>query len=315
MSRLVMVGVLCASATQVSASQLMAWELLQKAATAGKNESVSGTFTHFADDDMETFRLYRVVESGKLTERRISLDGIPRELIRKDNELVAYAPDAKALAAARLGATKLFPAILPGKIADLEQAYTPTVGGADRVAGRDCRWLQLSAKASALRYGLKICVDLKTSLPLKSVTHDARGRVVEQFAFTEVNFGNLKDKKLLRPEYRNSLPLGAAVMVRAEKSGPEVVTGLPSGFRLLRYSERQIPGHEHLAVHYIYSDGLTKLSLFVEPGKADNRPVMEGPAGVGVVSRQLGDHIVTLVGDMPKQGLETTIAGIRISKK
>lgn len=315
MSRLVLAGVVCVATAQVWASQASAWDALQKAASAGKSESVSGTFTHFADDDMETFRLYRVAESGRLTEKRISLDGIPVELIRKDNELVAYAPDAKALAAARLGATKLFPAILPAKVADLGQAYTLSFGGMDRVAGRDCRWLQLSAKASALRYGLKVCVDLKTSLPLKSVTHDSRGRVVEQFAFTEVSFGNPRDKKLLRPDYRNSLPLGAAVMGRAEKSGPELISGLPAGFRLLRYSERQIPGHEHLAVHYIYSDGLAKLSLFVEPGKADNRPVMEGPAGVGVVSRQLGDHIVTLVGDMPKQGLETTIAGIRISKK
>lgn len=294
------------------------WDLLQKAAQAGRYQALSGSYTHNVDDELETFRLYRAHENGSVRERRESLDGMPRELVRTDNELTCYAPDAKALSLAKLNAIKLFPAILPEKSKDLKAAYTLTRGKLDRVAKRDCQWLHLTPKEAQLRYSLKVCVESASALPLKTVTHDAKGAVIEQFAFNELSLGAPKDASLLRPRFKHSLALGAAVTPAQDAEVPGMdVRGIPAGFRLLRYASRQLPGHEHPVSHFVYSDGLAKLSLFIEPGKNEGsaHAAVIGPGGLGVASRQLGDQVLTVVGDLPEQGLESVVNTIRIIKK
>lgn len=294
------------------------WDLLQKAAQAGRHQALSGSYTHHVDDELETFRLYRAQEGGVVRERRESMDGMPRELVRDDNELTCYAPDTKALSAAKINAIKLFPAILPERSQDLKSAYVLSRGKLDRVARRDCQWLLLTPKEANLRYGLKVCVDPASALPLKTVTHDAKGAVIEQFAFSDLTLGNPKERALLRPRFKYSLALGAAVSAPQEVVPAEFeIRGMPTGFRLLRYATRQLPGHDSPVSHFVYTDGLAKLSLFVEAGKGevDSHPAVIGPGGLGLASRRLGNQVLTVVGDLPEQGLENVINTVRVIKK
>ena len=295
------------------------WDLLQKAALAGRHQALSGIYTHNVDDELETFRLYRAQDgAGSVRERRESVDGVPRELVRNDNELTCYAPDPKALSVARENAVKLFPAVLPERTQELKAAYTVVRGKLDRVAKRDCQWLLLNPKEAALRYGLKVCIDTASALPLKAVTHDAKGALIEQFAFSDLTLGAPKDASLLRPHFKYSLALGAVSVAQPDVQAPGLdVRGVPAGFRLLRYVSRHLPGHDYPVSHFVYSDGLAKFSLFVEPGRAENMnpAVIGGPGGLGVVSRQVGDQVLTVVGDLPESGLESAIATLRVIKK
>ncbi|MFC3532382.1 MucB/RseB C-terminal domain-containing protein [Vogesella facilis] len=293
------------------------WSLLRRAAVAGQSLSFSAIYTHQLGGELETFRIYRSHDDGQLRERRESLDGLPREIVRQGNELTCYAPDAKSLSAAKLSAMKMFPAVLPDLPSELAVAYSISRGGMDRVAERDCQWLLLKPREANSRYSQRLCIDPTTALPLKAVTYGVRGEVIEQFAFTELDMGAERDKSKLRPRYKQSLPLGKAGVTTPSATPPLEVKGMPAGFRLVRYMSRPLPGHEQAVQHYVYSDGFARLSLFVETSDAEvpQHPVVVAPNGIGVASRRMGEQLLTVVGDLPESGLQTVLKNIRLIQK
>ncbi|SCK23262.1 MucB/RseB C-terminal domain-containing protein [Vogesella sp. LIG4] len=293
------------------------WSLLRRAAVAGQSLTFTAAYSHQLGGELETFRIYRANDDGLLRERRESLDGLPREIVRHGGELTCYAPDTKSLSAAKLSAVKLFPAILPDAQTDLAAAYSISRGGSDRVAQRDCQWLQLKPRESNTRYTQKLCVDTVSGLPLKAVTMGVRGEVIEQFAFTELDLTGERDKTLLKPRYKQALPLGRGIATQPSAVPPLEVKGMPAGFHLLRYMSRPLPGHEQAVQHYVYTDGFAKLSLFVEEAGNDTatHPVVIAPNGIGVASRRLGEQLVTVVGDLPEAGLQSVLKNIRLVPK
>lgn len=292
------------------------WSLLRRAAQAGQSQLFSGSYSHQLGGELETFRVYRASEDGQVRERRESLDGLPREIVRHGNELTCYAPDSKSLSAAKLSAVKLFPAVLPEAPGELAVAYTLVRGSMDRVVERDCQWLLLKPREANTRYSQRLCIDPATALPLKTVTLGAKGEVIEQFAFTELVLSAERDKSRLKPRYKQSLPLGRTGST-AVASAPLEVKGMPAGFRLLRYMSRPMPGHDEAVQHYVYSDGFAKLSLFVETSDAEvpQHPVVVAPNGIGVASRRVGEQLLTVVGDLPEAGLQSVLKNIRLIQK
>lgn len=292
------------------------WSLLRRAAQAGQSQLFSGSYSHQLGGELETFRVYRASEDGQVRERRESLDGLPREIVRHGNELTCYAPDSKSLSAAKLSAVKLFPAVLPEAPGELAVAYTLVRGNMDRVVERDCQWLLLKPREANTRYSQRLCIDPATALPLKTVTLGAKGEVIEQFAFTELVLSAERDKSRLKPRYKQSLPLGRTGST-AVANAPLEVKGMPAGFRLLRYMSRPMPGHDEAVQHYVYSDGFAKLSLFVETSDAEvpQHPVVVAPNGIGVASRRVGEQLLTVVGDLPEAGLQSVLKNIRLIQK
>lgn len=293
------------------------WALLEKAAQAAANQPLTATYLHQLGSELETFRVQRMQDGAVVRERRESLDGMPREIIRVGNELTCYAPDAKSLNAAKLSAIKLFPAVLPEDTDNLSQGYTVVRGGSDRVAQRDCQWLALKPKDGAARYTQRFCIEPQTALPLKMVTSTAKGEVVEQFAFTELQLGAPKDKAVLKPRYKQSLVLGKVGGVQAGMQPMHDIKGLPSGFRMVRFVNRALPGHEKAVQHYVFSDGFAKVSLFVETasGEGVSQTSATAPNGIGVASRQSGEQLLTVVGDLPEAGLQAILKSVRLSPR
>jgi sigma-E factor negative regulatory protein RseB len=293
------------------------WAVLEKAAQAAANLPLTATYMHQVGGELETFRLQRAVDAGVVRERRESLDGMPREILRVGNELTCYAPDAKALNAAKLSAIKLFPALLPENTDDLAQGYQLVRGAMDRIAQKDCQWLVLKPRDGAARYTQRFCIDPQTALPLKVVTSTGKGEVVEQFAFTELQLAAPKDKAVLKPRYKQSLALGRVGGVQQGMQPMHDIKGLPAGFHLVRFVNRPLPGHEKTVQHYVFSDGFAKVSLFVEGSSSEGvSPTSVTAAnGIGVVSRQNGEQLLTVVGDLPEAGLQGWLKNIRLTAK
>lgn len=293
------------------------WALLEKAAQTAANLPLTATYLHQVGGELETFRVQRMQDGGVVRERRESLDGMPREIVRVGSELTCYAPDAKSLNAAKLSAIKLFPALLPEDTEELAQGYQLTRGGNDRVAQRDCQWLALKPKDGAARYTQRFCIDPQSTLPLKVVTSTAKGEVVEQFAFTELQLGAPKDKNQLKPRYKQSLALGRVGGVQPGMQPMHDVKGLPAGFRMVRFVNRALPGHDKAVQHYVFSDGFAKVSLFVESasGEGVSQSSATAPNGIGVVSRQSGEQLLTVVGDLPEAGLQAILKGVRLTPR
>ena len=293
------------------------WELLKRAGQAGRSLPLQATYTHQLGGEMETFQLFRASEDGVSRERHESVDGMPREIVRNGSDLACFAPEQRALNAARFSAIKLFPAVLPDNVAELSAAYVLSRGGMDRVAQTDCQWLLLKPRDANLRYTQRLCVEPESALPLRVVTSGARGEVIEQFSFTELALAAPRDRGVLKPRYKLSLPLGRLGATQTPAATPLEVKGLPIGFRLVRYAQRAMPGHDKAVQHYVYSDGFAKLSLFVEdhPEQAAPSAATVVANGIGMASRQLGGQMLTVVGDLPEAGLQSVLKSVRLVQK
>lgn len=293
------------------------WAMLRKVAQSGRQQALTGTYLHQMNGALETFRIVRGMQGDAVQEKRWALDGPSREIVRSGVDLACFAPDKRALMAAKVSAMRLFPALLPDEMADIAQSYTIRKNGADRVAQRDCNWLELKPRDKQ-RYSMKLCVEPGSALPLKVMTVNNRGETVEQFAFTEVDLTAPKDKSVYRPRYKQSYVLRNASMqpLPADVAASSGVSGLPQGFRLLRAVQRNLPGQTDKSVHHlVYSDGLVMMSLFVEPA-ADNRAdkVINLHGAINMASRHDGGgHQLTLVGDMPPPAIVNMLKNLRVS--
>ncbi|MCP9758573.1 transcriptional regulator [Aquitalea sp. S1-19] len=293
------------------------WALLGKAAQVARQQTLSGSYLHQIGSASETFRIQRSVSKGKVRERRVSLDGLPREIIRHGDVLITSAPDEHSLLAAKISSAKLFPAILPDNVAMLADGYALSRLGSDRVASRECQWWQLKSLEAGQRYTQRVCLDKASQLPLKWVTLDAQQDVVELFSFIDLDDRAPRAKVSVQPVY----PLSAASSASAVKAEEGVesleIKGIPPGFRLLRSVMRKMPGNDGAppVQHRVYSDGLAVFSLFVEYAK-DAKPaphLTHGP--ISVATDNEGEYRLTLVGDLPDAGLQAIARHLRLVKK
>ncbi|MBV8681049.1 MAG: MucB/RseB C-terminal domain-containing protein [Aquitalea sp.] len=294
------------------------WQIVKKVAVAARQQPLNGTYLHQMNNSLETFRIVRGGAGDNIQEKRTSLDGPSREIIRKGLELNCYAPDAKALSAAKVSAMRLFPALLPDDIANIGQSYTVKRAGKDRVAQRDCNWLELKPKDSK-RYGMRMCVEPNSLLPLKIMTQNAAGETVEQFTFTEIDLQPPKDKAAFKPQYKQNYVLrsASAPQMTIDADAAAEVSGMPAGFKLLRAVQRTLPGQvERTVRHMVYSDGLVMLSLFIEP-QAESRGerAVNLHGAVNMATADQGEYLVTLVGDMPEPTMLAMIKNLKIVLK
>lgn len=293
------------------------WGMLKKSVASARQLPLSGTYLHQMSGLLETFRLYRAGDGDGVLERRESLDGPPREIVRTGGDVVGYAPDTKSLAAARLSAMRLFPALLPDEIDGIAQSYAVRRLTGDRIAQKDCQWFELKPR-DTLRYGVRLCLENATQLPLKIMTVSPKSDVVEQYMFTDVEFGAPRNRAVLKPHYRLSYPMRTLATQVPESTAADIeVSGLPTGFRLVRAMKRSLPGQADKQVRQlIFSDGLVMLSLFVEPMMGDPRtPRVSSLHGViSTASGHQGDMQFTLVGDLPEQGMSAVARSLKISR-
>ena len=148
------------------------------------------------------------------------------------------------------------------------------------------------------------------------------GRTLETSAFSEVKIGVRPQPEAVYGElhradgYRVLRP--AMQPTRLEAEGWGMRAGLvPPGFQLLGCVRRALPmpgpdASELKVLQTIFSDGLTHVSLFVEPFQ----PQRHKTAGLTVIgathtlTRRMNDYWLTAVGDVPQETLEKFIQAL-----
>ena len=150
------------------------------------------------------------------------------------------------------------------------------------------------------------------------------GRVLESSAFTELKMDVVGGQASVLTPLRN---LGgwrevhlASQETRLEQEG-WTLGPLPAGFSLLGAvrkaialpadpAVRQAPAS---TVHAVFSDGLARVSVFIEPAQGPGRPAFMTQLGATHTLSQPGgaEHWLTLMGDVPMSTLKA-IAGARV---
>lgn len=280
-----------------------ALQWLNRAVAAAKQQNYSGVYVYQHGEQVEVLRvLHRSGSAGELEKVEV-LDGTPRKFLRVNSDVYCHLSDGKQVRLERNALRRFFPSLLPAQPASLLGYYDAKLGGTDRVAGRLCQVVTLVPR-DGYRFSYNLWLDKQTGLPLKSRVVNANGGVVSMFVFSEIQIGKPPDTRL----FRNDL---AGKQVEAGLDGP-VETSWdvtpPPGFEQVQAAVRALPGKQEPVTHLVFSDGLSVLSMFVEPvdPQLQNMRGLSAEGVIGIYTREVDGHTVTTLGEVPNMALIET---------
>lgn len=270
---------------------------------AARQLNYEGTFVYQHGAQLETMRIAHRVVNGVTEERLVSLTGTPREVIRTEREVRCYLPDSKAIVVEHRRANgQGFPAILPERLRDLEENYVLELGRSARVTGRPVQGLVIRPRDD-YRYGYQLWADRETGLLLKADVMDDKGKILEQFMFTQISIGGDIPASAIAPQTKDSGMVWYRDAVSESRATPGWrATRLPRGFKLASSVMRKMPMREDAVQQLVYSDGLATVSVFIEKLRDGGLPAADGPTRMGALyalGRPVDSHHVTVVGEVP----------------
>jgi len=141
--------------------------------------------------------------------------------------------------------------------------YQVKMGRKGRIAGRPAQQILINA-SDKWRYSYRLWLDQETALPLKVVTLDEKGGSVEQMVFTQIEISS-----------------AGKTWSTAKAATPTPALESPyaefKGYRLI--AQKKYP----TSTHYLYSDGLARISLYVETAAVREKAQMQKDAVNGLM--------------------------------
>jgi sigma-E factor negative regulatory protein RseB len=310
--------VLPATAQQQSSGEAL--QLLQKVATAAQKLTYSGVFVYQSGTRSETSRISHLIDGDNELERLEVLDGSPREVVRKNQEVRCFLPEHRLLIVERRAARQFFPLLVPGSLAGLTEYYLIRKGPPGRVAGVESQSVLVEPKDDN-RYAHQLWIDPQSGLLLKASLLSEQGIPLETFAFTEVKIGGPLDRELLKSPMEAKS--GGWRVQNAHSSDTRADDGywlfraaLP-GFRRISGMKRQLRPDAPESTQVIFSDGFASVSVFVEPlaGREKEETGAFTMGAVNVYKRQVGDFQLIVMGDIPAAALRRFAEGMEPRRK
>lgn len=296
-----------AQAVEGSSTEAFAW--LKKMAAASRQQNYSGTIVYQHRNQVETSRVVHFVNgAGGEFEKLETLDGPAREVVRSNDQVICYLPNAKTvLIEERNRSARNFPALLPESLHGISENYQIRKEGVDRVAGYDCQWIALAPRDN-LRYGRRFCAELGSSLPLRAHTLNEKGEPIESFAFTELTLGGSFTRERVKSKYADKSRIQNW---RIDRSAMSVAPPTPAdtgwvlsaavpGFKKLMEAKRSLGGRTGAISQIVLSDGLAAVSIFIEPmPRSQATQSLSHQGAVNIFKRPYGNHVVTVLGEAP----------------
>lgn len=283
-----------------------ALEWLKRVYRATESLSYSGTIVYQQGDRTETFRIARRAGAAGGVEKLEVLDGAPREILRTRDEVRCYLPESRTVKVDRRSDPRAFPALLPEQVGGLAEYYDITLGDTRRIADYDCQAIILSPRDD-LRFGYTLWADVRSAMLLRAQTFDRDGKMVEQFTFAQLQIGSVPRERLRPPRAARDWRVEQAGVAPADfaQSGWRFGAELP-GFRKIVEVRRMLRDAQPVG-QIVYSDGIAAVSIFIEPISGRAPPTHIGLAGMGAVNvytREVADHLVTVVGEAPAASVQ-----------
>ena len=331
-SALVLAGACCALASPVLAQQapasiepreVGAW--LMRIHQAANHHNFQGTFVVSAGGSVSSARIAHYCDGRNQFERVESLDGQMRKVFRHNNVVHTLWPQSKLALVEQRELMSSFPALLQGGNDRIVDSYEVRSLGTDRVAGHEAHVLHLRPR-DAHRFGYRLWSEKNSGLLLRAEVVGERDEVIESSAFSDVTIGvKAQPEAVLQPMtrldgYRVLRP--ALTPTRLEDEGWSLRAPLP-GFRQVSCVRRPLEAGADDArtgmpevLQSIYSDGLTYVSVFIEPFNANRhgKPIQTSIGATQTMTRRQGDWWVTVVGDVPLATLKMFVGALERKK-
>jgi len=285
-----------ASAETLGKTEAAAW--LQRMADASRRLAYEGVFVVQSGGEMQTLLVSNRPTGTSKESRLAAMDGLQREVVCSQTGSLSVVSEGGQVRMERRLNSRYFPDLLPVDAARLANWYGVRLGEFTRVAGLDCRQVELKPR-DGYRWGHILCVEKETGLPLKAVMVNETGLPLMQYSFAEIRLGSApRANRGTMPE----VPESARPIVAEHVS----VKQLPPGFKRVAAVQRKLPNRSSEVEHWVFSDGLTHISLFLEHSA---RPVetVRGQSKQGkihMLTRQVGPLRATILGEAPWAAVE-----------
>jgi sigma-E factor negative regulatory protein RseB len=306
------------SAISVAGEFETALQLIDKMGQASKSLNYKGVFVYWRNGQLKAIRvIHKADESGEY-ERLISLNGVPREIIRNNELVTCILPDDKGAARGKNFHDKnSFPKRLPTELKAMYEHYRFSLGEADRIVGRKTQQIIIVPK-DQYRYGYRLWVDNETGLLLKTVMVGEDNRALEQVMFTSLSLpAKISDADLAPAvtgrefSWREGEPLNIDA---SDYESRWKVGWIPAGFTLVAHGKHWLPNSQVPVEHLAYSDGLGSVSIFIERIIGVHRSHLRGFSSIGAVNAYgttQALHYLTIVGEVPHTTVERMGKSIR----
>ena len=278
---------------------------LAKMHNAAHMMNYDGLFVYGQNNEMTSMQIIHSVDKNGEFDRLMSLDGSGREVIRSGDTVTCILPDKKSVVVDKSKPDAEFPPMFPLKIDELSKFYNFHFGESGKVAGRTAVKLMIKPK-DQYRYAHTLWIDSESGLLLKDHLINDSGEIVEQFMFTQINYPKVIEKEQLVSNIKSKkFTWYKADDLKSKNNIKQSmnwkIRDVPAGF---------IPGikrHHKMTMsampveHFMYSDGLSSLSIFVEKQMKKSKNLV-GSSTMGAVNaygRAVGEYHVTVVGEVP----------------
>lgn len=312
----------CADDRQVS----MDW--LKTVAFAAHQTDYSGVFVYQHDDRVEASRIIHVVKPDSEYEKLESLDGPRREIIRHHGQIWSYINHGMVQVDSQQVRVR-FPSLLPEQLSALNTNYRVTEAGMERVAGYNTQVILFQPRDN-LRYSYKIWAHTDSGLLLKAAVLGDKKKVIEQYTFTQLQIGGDIDSSWISAssfgKSGGSEQIGSAGHIpdtpETVKSGETINSGwvadaLPAGFRKITEILRPMRGKHAPIIQIVFSDGLSAISIFIEPDDRDEDDTtgLSSRGAVNLHHKVFGKHLITVVGEVPPRTVMQVLDSVRYNGK
>ena len=310
-----------ASAVPIEAQQVRSW--LTRIHDAASQRNFQGTLVVSAGGGpVSSARIAHFCEGPNQYERIDTLDGQARHMFRVNDVVHTVWPRHHVAMIEQRDAVSSFPALLQAGDDRIADFYELRAEGVDRVAGHEASVLHVGAR-DAHRYGYRLWAEKSTGLLLRADVLGERGELLETSAFSNLTIGvKPQPESVLLPMRKLDgfrIVRTSLQPARLEAEGWSMRQTIP-GFRQVSCVKRPMAlasagdgvVNATQVLQAIFSDGLTYVSVFIEPDNPE-RSMQDGLTANGATQTlrsRRGDHWVTVVGDVPPATLKAFAVGL-----
>lgn len=292
-------------------------DVLDRMNNAIRSLDYEGRFVVQSGDRLDALYIVHRVSEGTEVERVVSLTGEPREIIRGDSAVACLVPGSDTpINMTRRAHGRSYSPLTSIDGRELSRYYDFQVLEPDRVAGRSAYQVEVVPK-DGLRFGYRLSVDSESWLPLRTKMIDGERRTLSQMMFTELKVGSditPIERDLSALEKAKADPTQWSSAERLAPAAWEIEPA-PPGFRLNVHRRRALPDRSGALEHFIFSDGLATVSVYVQPMGNEPMPSSVSRHGAAnAIGKPLGEHEVVVVGEVPVETLDLFASAIRAAQ-
>jgi sigma-E factor negative regulatory protein RseB len=302
------------------ARDMRAW--LLRIHNAASQRNFQGTFVVSGGGSVASARITHFCDGRNQYERIESLDGPARQVFRHNDLVHTLWPASRVALLEQRDLLTAFPRLLQAGDDSMHEVYDVQALPPERVAGREADVLLVRPR-DAHRYGYRLWADKASGLLLRSDVLGGRSEVLETAAFSDVAIGiRPQVESVTQPMrrldgYRVVRPVLKPTKLEIEGWSMRIAT---PGFKQVSCVRRPMDDSAGAAgtaaprevLQVIFSDGLTHVSVFIEPFNVElhTKSLLTAVGATQTLMTRQADAWVTVVGDVPVSTLRAFASGL-----